>query len=109
VLSRLLSITAMWTGIVVAYAAPKLPVSFDIMAAATGHRGRIHVFPALARPQVLLADTDDHELLVAVGRARRGVVTEIDHDRRRCRASVVSCGAACEALDLNAPVAGHFG
>jgi zinc/manganese transport system permease protein len=34
-LSGVLSIIAMWTGIVVAYAAPKLPASFDIMAAAT--------------------------------------------------------------------------
>ncbi|WP_375479341.1 metal ABC transporter permease [uncultured Jatrophihabitans sp.] len=35
VVSGLLSVTAMWIGIVVAYAAPKLPVSFDIMSAAT--------------------------------------------------------------------------
>ena len=35
VLSGLLAVTAMWTGIVVAYAVPKLPVSFDIMTAAT--------------------------------------------------------------------------
>jgi zinc/manganese transport system permease protein len=35
VLSGLLSVTATWVGIVVAYAAPKLPVSFDIMSAAT--------------------------------------------------------------------------
>lgn len=35
VLSGLLSIIAMWTGIIVAYAVPTLPVSFDIMAAAT--------------------------------------------------------------------------
>lgn len=35
VLSGLLSITAMWTGIIVAYAVPTLPVSFDIMSAAT--------------------------------------------------------------------------
>jgi zinc/manganese transport system permease protein len=35
VLSGLLSVFAMWVGIVVAYAAPKLPVSFDIMTTAT--------------------------------------------------------------------------
>ncbi len=35
VLSGLLSVTAMWIGIIVAYAAPKLPVSFDIMTTAT--------------------------------------------------------------------------
>ncbi len=33
-LSAVLSVAAMWTGIVAAYAAPKFPVSFDIMAAA---------------------------------------------------------------------------
>ena len=34
-LSGLLAIIALWTGITIAYAAPTLPVSFDIMAAAT--------------------------------------------------------------------------
>jgi zinc/manganese transport system permease protein len=34
-LSGLLSIIAMWAGIALAYAAPKLPVSFNVMAAAT--------------------------------------------------------------------------
>lgn len=36
VLSGVLSVTAMWVGIAVAYAAPTLPVSFDIMTTATG-------------------------------------------------------------------------
>jgi zinc/manganese transport system permease protein len=36
VLAGVLSVAATWIGIVVAYAVPKLPVSFDIMAAATG-------------------------------------------------------------------------
>ncbi|WP_375503067.1 metal ABC transporter permease [uncultured Jatrophihabitans sp.] len=35
VLSGLLSVAAMWIGITVAYAAPKFPVSFDIMTTAT--------------------------------------------------------------------------
>ena len=35
VLSALLAVTATWIGIIVAYAAPRLPVSFDVMAAAT--------------------------------------------------------------------------
>lgn len=77
VLSGLLSVAAMWTGIVVAYTAPALPVSFAIMTAATliyalagvvglGRRRR-------DRRAVPRDEADDHQsTTLAIGNAELG-------------------------------------